>query len=269
MTIITVAYNNLEGLRHTAETVFNQTSQDFEFIVVDGGSSDGTREWLEANDAKIDWWCSEPDGGIFPGMNKGITRAHGEYCLFLNSGDCFYDNTVVAKALPLLNGKDFYMGHQQNVGTNKRRLYAPPVITFGNMATTALSHQGTFIRTALLQQRPYDESFSLIADWKQMVEEFLVYNATYQPLPFFVALYDTTGVSHQQGLKSIYDEEKQRMYQMLFPPRLIDELNGYDKLDRKVRRALTNTDPLARDMKILRNVLKALPKDIWRKLVGK
>ncbi len=268
LTVITVAYNNLEGLRHTAETVFAQTAQDFEFIVVDGGSSDGTREWLEANDAQIDWWCSEPDGGIFPGMNKGITHAHGDYCLFLNSGDCFYDNTVVAKVLPLLDGKDFYMGHQQNVGVNRRKLYAPKRMMFGFIITTALYHQATFIRTDLLRVRPYDTRYTLTADWKQMMEEYCIHNASYQQLPFFVALYDTTGVSHQKEHAQRYEEEKLRMYSEFFAPRLVDEFRGYDRFDRKVRRALNLENHVQRDLKILRNVLKTLPVDLWRLLRG-
>ncbi|MGB8703989.1 MAG: glycosyltransferase, partial [Gillisia sp.] len=87
LSIITVNLNNLEGLKRTMQSVFEQTWQEFEYIVIDGGSSDGSKEYIEANSAKIDHWVSEPDKGIYNGMNKGIKVANGEYLLFLNSGD--------------------------------------------------------------------------------------------------------------------------------------------------------------------------------------
>ena len=93
--IITVNYNNKEGLRRTIESVIHQTYRDFEYIVIDGGSTDDSAEVLKEYDKDIDYWVSEPDGGIYQGMNKGIRKAQGEYLNFMNSGDCFYDNDIL------------------------------------------------------------------------------------------------------------------------------------------------------------------------------
>ena len=93
--IITVNYNNKEGLRKTIESVIHQTFRDFEFIVIDGGSTDGSDDVLKEYDAQIDYWVSEPDGGIYQGMNKGIKKATGEYLNFMNSGDCFYASNIL------------------------------------------------------------------------------------------------------------------------------------------------------------------------------
>ena len=93
--IITVNYNNKEGLRKTIESVISQTFRDFEYIVIDGGSSDGSAELLKEYSDKITYWVSEPDKGIYNGMNKGIAKATGDYLNFMNSGDCFYDQQVL------------------------------------------------------------------------------------------------------------------------------------------------------------------------------
>jgi glycosyltransferase involved in cell wall biosynthesis len=91
LSIITVNYNNLEGLKKTIESVVSQTWQVFEYIVIDGGSTDGSAAYIEAQSVNIDYWVSEPDNGIYNAMNKGIKAATGEYLLFLNSGDDLTD----------------------------------------------------------------------------------------------------------------------------------------------------------------------------------
>ena len=87
--IITVNYNNKEGLRKTIESVVCQTSRDYEFIVIDGGSKDGSADVLKEYDSQITYWVSEPDKGVYYAMNKGIIQAHGDYLNFMNSGDCY------------------------------------------------------------------------------------------------------------------------------------------------------------------------------------
>ncbi len=269
ISIITVAYNNLAGLKHTAASVFGQTCQDFEYIVVDGGSGDGTREWLEANDAQIDWWCSEMDGGIFPAMNKGIRQASGEYCIFMNSGDRFFNADVIEKVVPLLNGKDFYTGNEQKIGAQVRLAKAPQEIRASYLAVSFLPHQATFIRTALLKRRPYDERYRLVSDWRQMLEELVVYNASYEALPLVVSEFDTEGISSHGDMQQKLRAEMDAIRRELLPLRVIEEYLGYDKFDAKVRYALNCEDKVHRDWKILRNALKALPRDIWDKMKQK
>ena len=85
LSIITINYNNLEGLKKTFESVFMQTYQDFEYIVIDGGSTDGSKEYIAENTDKINHWVSEPDKGVYHAMNKGIVKASGEYLLFIKT----------------------------------------------------------------------------------------------------------------------------------------------------------------------------------------
>ena len=87
LSIITINYNNREGLKKTINSVINQTFRDFEYILIDGGSEDGSKEIILQHEAQFSYWRSEKDHGIYNAMNKGILAAKGDYLLFLNSGD--------------------------------------------------------------------------------------------------------------------------------------------------------------------------------------
>ena len=97
-TVITINYNNVEGLRQTILSVVGQTCDDFEYVIIDGGSTDGSVGVIKEYEDKITHWVSEKDGGIYNAMNKGVKVAHGEYLIFMNSGDIFFDNKVLSDA---------------------------------------------------------------------------------------------------------------------------------------------------------------------------
>ena len=107
--IITVNLNNANGLKETIDSVVNQTCYDYEFLIIDGGSTDDSMSIIEQYKDQIDYWASEPDKGIFNAMNKGINVSHGDYLIFMNSGDCFKNGKVLEETLPYL-GADFVIG---------------------------------------------------------------------------------------------------------------------------------------------------------------
>ena len=87
--------------------MFDQSFGDYEYIIIDGGSTDGSEEVIEQCAARLSYWVSESDKGIYHAMNKGIAQAHGEYLVFMNSGDCFHDSSVLewVAAQEWCNGK--------------------------------------------------------------------------------------------------------------------------------------------------------------------
>ena len=99
LSIITINYNNLAGLQRTIDSVVCQTWHDYEWIIIDGGSSDGSKELIEQYQEYITYWCSEPDKGIYNAMNKGIDHAHGDYLIFMNSGDAFASKKCIRKSV--------------------------------------------------------------------------------------------------------------------------------------------------------------------------
>src|SRR4051812_11860469 len=111
ISIITINYNDKEGLRSTIDSVITQSFRDFEFLVIDGNSSDGGKEVLEEYKSHIDYCVSEPDTGVYNAMNKGIRAATGDYLLFLNSGDVLYNNDILARVdMEIRNDFGIYYG---------------------------------------------------------------------------------------------------------------------------------------------------------------
>jgi acetyltransferase-like isoleucine patch superfamily enzyme len=128
LSIITINRNNAAGLRKTIESVVSQTYTDFEYIIIDGASTDDSvniiKEYAEATlpcgeglGERL-YWVSEPDKGIYNAMNKGILKANGEYCLFLNSGDWLYDNDVLNDVFSISPTEDIVYGNDVFIGAN-------------------------------------------------------------------------------------------------------------------------------------------------------
>ena len=97
VSIITISYNNLEGLKKTYDSISRQTFCDYEWIVIDGGSVDGTKAVLKEHEHELSFWCSEPDKGVYNAQNKGTEHANGEYCIYMNSGDSFFADDTLEK----------------------------------------------------------------------------------------------------------------------------------------------------------------------------
>lgn len=175
--VITVNYNNKEGLRKTIESVIHQTYHDYEFIIIDGGSTDGSVEVLKEYETLIDYWISEPDGGIYQGMNKGIKKATGDYLNFMNSGDCFYNEKVLQNVFEkqltcdIIVGKDYHYNSQTQQGFST---ILPPRISMITFYIQTLPHQSSFFKRELFDKTLYDESLKIVADIKFYIQKICV-----------------------------------------------------------------------------------------------
>lgn len=211
LSIITVNYNDRTGLEATIKSVASQTCRDFEYIVIDGASTDGSVELLKQYNNIIDYAISERDKGIYNAMNKGISRANGEYCLFLNAGDSLYSEDTIEKALPHLQGADFISGHTLcTFGDGKTSTWkAVNHATTQLMMMYSLSHQATFIRTELLKARPYRDDLKIVSDWEQMFYELIIKNRTYQKLDLNICKFAQGGVS--SGKPELREQERKKV----------------------------------------------------------
>lgn len=234
LSIITINYNNLAGLRKTVESVFAQTYRDFEYIIIDGASTDGSREYLnsiQTDHSQADnrlanlHIVSEPDTGIYNAMNKGVRAAAGEYLLMLNSGDFLIDNQVVERILPELDGTDIVQGNilMENAnGTLKRdRGYGKSEISFLEVIGGHFLHQASFIKQSLhIQYGLYDETYRKSSDTYFYWRVLGFGNATFRYVDMDVANFDTHGISHDPKWTAIDKEEDARWYRENFPIRL-------------------------------------------------
>jgi Glycosyltransferases involved in cell wall biogenesis len=221
--VITINYNNGEGLRRTIKSVVGQSYMDFEYIVIDGGSTDGSVDVIREYANKIDYWVSEPDGGIYNAMNKGVARAHGEYCIFLNSGDCFYDKTVLERVYSTNHIEDIVIGKLCSASDSKG-LFQPPMsgrISLYYLYSSTIPHQSSFIRTELLRKIPYDESLKIVSDWKFFVQAIILENCSVRYVDANVALFDMEGVSTSNPERMW--EEKEKVLSTMFPPRVLED----------------------------------------------
>lgn len=267
LSVVTINYNNRAGLEKTLRSVTQQLTSDVEYIVIDGGSTDGSVELIRQYANHITYWVSERDKGIYNAMNKAIQVVQGEYINFMNSGDAYAAVDVLPQVLPRLCGKDFYIGDEKREqGSKLKIVHAPERIHFISIAHSALKHQATFIRTQLLKDRPYDESYKIAADWEHMFHAFIFDNATYERLPLLVSDFDLSGVSSSKELEALQQQECHRIRASHLPPRICEFVEGENnKYQLKLLHALGYDAPLRRDLKLLRNAFKMLLSDLFRK----
>jgi len=205
ISIITINFNNISGLKKTFLSVLAQNYANFEFVIIDGGSSDGSMEFLKENSDKIDYWVSESDRGVYHAMNKGIEKATGVYCLFLNSGDYLYNDSVLEKVENKINSSlAMYYGLISWEETSL--LWNPPsdILYFEMVTKSLIPHQGVFFNTSILKEiGGYKEEFSVISDWGAMLL-LLEKRLPTQKLDVVISVCEAQGISArlEQKVKS-------------------------------------------------------------------
>ncbi|HMT72912.1 MAG TPA: glycosyltransferase family 2 protein [Chitinophagaceae bacterium] len=212
LSIVTINYNNAEGLQKTIESVVKQSFKAFEYIIIDGGSSDGSNELLNKHNDSISYWVSEPDKGIYNAMNKGIKKAQGEYLLFLNSGDYLFDNNTIENVLPLLKGEDIIAGQLVHFNEEREWYNNPPdTPAFDFFTISSLPHPATFIKRELFEKYGYySEQLKICSDWKFFMDVLVIHKRSYKKVDFFISMFNEDGISSDpNNLKKIKEERRQ------------------------------------------------------------
>lgn len=229
LSIITVNLNNKSGLQKTIDSVISQTYKDFEWIIIDGGSTDGSKELIKKYSQYITYWVSEPDKGIYNAMNKGIVKAKGEYLLFLNSGDYLINTNIIEQAFPFMNNADFVYGSLQLVNRDGDiKIWDIPIdsVTGEFFLNDTMPHPATFIKKEkLLQYGGYDESYKIAADWKFFMDAILFGNSSLKKMPFVVSVFSEDGISSTQLTQ--VKSERQRGIEQSWSNILIDDYKKY------------------------------------------
>lgn len=248
LTIITINRNNSTGLDRTINSILSQVCSLFEFVLIDGASTDGSVEVIRRYAPTFGdrlKWISEPDKGIYNAMNKGILMATGEYVQFLNSGDCLASEDVVSKMYTALEEKGrpsiLYGNMLKDMpdGTVLRdKCFAGRDITFLGFCTGTLNHSPAYIRRGLFEKYGlYDESLKIVSDWKWYLQAIILCEEKPVYADIDVTLFDMNGISETN--KSLDKEERRKVLKELIPPAILADYDSWafpiDQMKRLMR----------------------------------
>lgn len=236
LTIITINRNNASGLKKTMQSVLDQGFKDFEYVVVDGASTDGSVEVIEGFVSAFGGrlkWISEPDKGIYNAMNKGIRIAGGDYVEFLNSGDCLASDDVVGRMMGALGKEHFpsiLYGNMIKVFPDGHRFkdlcFAGREISFLGFYTGTLNHSPAYIRKSLFgKYGMYDESLRIVSDWKWYLQAIILGDEKPVYADIDVTLFDMTGISETN--KELDKAERKQVLSELIPASILADYGQY------------------------------------------
>jgi glycosyltransferase involved in cell wall biosynthesis len=229
LSIITVNLNNKDGLVKTINSVISQTSRDYELIIIDGGSTDGSQDVIKQNEKAVSYWVSEKDNGTYHAMNKGIAVATGEYCYFLNSGDYFVGTTVLEDLFKLAIDADIVSGNVLKIRPNgKYRIIIPhDNPTLHKLCIHSLPHQASFIKRKLFQEiGMYNETYRIVSDFDFFLKAIVVYKKSYQKVDINFSFFNLQGISSNMDNFALAKQESYLCLQNNFPD-MVDDLMEY------------------------------------------
>jgi glycosyltransferase involved in cell wall biosynthesis len=210
LSIITINYNNLSGLKQTIKSVINQTLKEFEYIIIDGGSTDGSESYIYEMQQHFTYWVSEADNGIYNAMNKGIAKANGQYLLFLNSGDYLENPNVIEDVFSELTGEDSFISCNlvMDNGINTYVKEHPEEISFGYIYHHTLKHPATFIHSRIFKKYGlYNENNKIVSDWELFFEALCLNGESYRKSEIVLTHFDMVGISSKQYYQAVSERE--------------------------------------------------------------
>lgn len=210
ISIITINYNNKLGLERTIKSVIQQSWQDFEYLIIDGGSSDGSVDIIKDYNSRINYWISEKDNGIYNAMNKGIRKAKGEYLLFLNSGDILQGNHSLFDVNQYVKEFDIISFNLQVIGeaSNFIKSY-PSKISFSYFLEDTLPHPATFIKRDSFEKVGfYDENLRIVSDWKWFLVALFKHNLSHIHYNKVFSVFYLDGLSSNKDSYNLIQNEK-------------------------------------------------------------
>ena len=236
LSIITINRNNAKGLEKTMQSVLSQVGADFEYVVVDGASTDGSVEIIKRFKEQFGnrlRWVSEPDKGIYDAMNKGIGMAAGDYLQFLNSGDCLVSDYVTERMYVALEKSGhpsiLYGNMLKDMPSGKvlrDKCFAGRQITFLDFYNGTLNHSPAYIRKSLFETYGlYDESLRIVSDWKWFLQAIVFGGEKPIYTDLDVTLFDMNGISETN--KELDKKEREQVLEQLVSPAILADYDQW------------------------------------------
>ena len=201
ISVITVCYNAADTLEKTIQSVLGQTYRNIEYIIIDGGSTDGTVEIIHRYANRLAYWVSEPDEGIYDAMNKGILVSRGKYIYFLGADDTLCENVLLEIAPLLTHTHTIYYGDVYMI--NQKRSY-DGLFSCYKLAIHNICHQAIFYSHSIYEERLYDVNYRLFADYVFNIQSWGDKRIKFVYLPFIVANFNDCGRSSNKKNDSLF-----------------------------------------------------------------
>jgi glycosyltransferase involved in cell wall biosynthesis len=242
LSIITVNLNNAAGLQKTIDSILFQTWQEFEYIIIDGASTDNSISVIQSFKHSIIQtfsWISEPDTGIFNAMNKGVKMSSGKYTLFLNSGDFLLSSSVLEKIFANCTFTEDFICAKCAVSKNGKIEFItnpPQSFTFKNFFNTTLAHQSTFIKAALFKKYGYyREDLRLKSDWEFFVRTIILNKCTTIAIDILLTDYNLDGVSALSNNKIKQREEMDKIFNESVLSKFVPDYINYTSIQTEMK----------------------------------
>lgn len=210
ISIITVVYNGAKTLEQTIQSVLNQTHENIEYIIIDGGSTDGTLKIIDKYKEHITYWVSEPDKGLYDAMNKGIRMAKGELIGMINSDDWYEPNAIelIVEAFKQNPEKKIFHGDRIDIlgdGTKRLRRFHPSKFKFLYYGMT-YNHPSMFFHRDIYKESFYNINLKALSDYEFVLAQFLKNKNSFLYIPEAYVNYRLDGISAQMKLKQSLSE---------------------------------------------------------------
>jgi len=230
LSIITINFNDSEGLKKTMNSVLHQSNSDFEYIVIDGGSIDDSVEVIQSYKNDRLQWISETDSGIYNAMNKGIIRATGEYLLFLNSGDFLISNTILEAVIPKLDSNCSFNSCNLLLDEDEKRVKEhPEQISFSYIVSSTVSHPSTFIKSEMfVKYGMYNENNKVISDWEFFFKTLGLNGESFHKINETLTVFDMHGISSNSDNSKLITAEKEAVYKKYLAAIYTSEFDIYN-----------------------------------------
>lgn len=202
VSVITVVYNDVDHIRETMESFFSQTWEDKEYIVIDGGSTDGTADVITEYANRLAYWCSEKDGGIYDAMNKGISHCNGDWINILNCGDVYSDKDAMKKAMTLVNPNEADVIYGNSIAVfdeYEKKIPSSDDPTVMDLYP-AYRHGSSFIRSEIQKEYPFDltrkHDLGYALDW-EMIHKVYLKGYRFVKVDAYIESYRVEGISNK------------------------------------------------------------------------
>ena len=236
--IITINKNKAAGLEKTCLSVVTQTFKNYDWIIIDGGSTDNSIDIIKNHSNYLSYWVSEPDSGVYNAMNKGIRKATGDYLLFLNSGDHLLHPWTLQELYNEMSKKSNTDIFYSNSVTDTFEItIQPDNISFDYLINNSINHQNCLFKKELFEHQLYDETYTMISDWYFMVIKMNNSKISFIHLNTIMAMVEKIGISSDKYKRF---EEKSNAFEKLGIKR--KKIRKF-KFLRKIKKIIVNILP--------------------------